>query len=159
MVAGVVFASMEGNSAGWSEQGQKLYQVLQAFDKENGGGAGWGRRRFFTMNKVAEFVRQKDPNSQVVSAGLMTFLDAHVTIGKSNDVRLYAPDELGKTGAAGLIHDRPELLIKDLNDAKGPHVWMLEESSLPPTKVPSNWSELARFHAGYARAILFAVGE
>ena len=133
LVAGVVFASVEGNSAGW------------------------GRRHFFGMNKIAGFIRQNDPHSQVVSTSLLTFLDAHIVIGKSMTARLYTPNGIDTYGSASLVFDRPDLLIKDLSGLKGPHVWLIEESDLQPVKVPSNWYELTHFHRGYARAILFAI--
>lgn len=124
-----------------------------------GNNQGWRPEPHFTVNEIASYADSLSPKTPVVSTTLWTFLDAHVTLGTTREVLLYAPDGVGKYGNGSVVYDREELLIDDLAEINSDKVWVLNEAGRQDIEVPADWQKLNNFQNGYARITLYKIEE
>lgn len=113
------------------------------------------------MSVIGEYVTTHvKPSDAVVSAELYTYFDFTFYNHSSVETKLLYESPVLGYGEMGLLYDRPDLIISNLDNVTAPRVWLVGKTgdqAYYTSKVPKHWKFVQRVEAGDSAVQLYEI--
>ena len=117
-------------------------------------------REWYSMNTVAQDISKPIDGEQplIVTDYFFAFFDARATLSNTRDIVLLVNHPIDDDRMPDVIYnDKPEWLIRSLDDVHTRYVWLIEQAFKTSIAVPASWKLVTSHVHGYAFYRLFKI--